>query len=139
MTSRATAVAALMMVAAMLGACRQREAPASTPALAPAPAADPAALPSAPPSLQAWLGQWNGPEGTFLKLAADGSGYKVTIANLDGPKNYAGRQTGDHIEFERDGVTETIRATDGQATGMKWLLDRPRCLTVKPGEGYCRD
>ena len=34
---------------------------------------------------------------------------------------------------------ETITATDGEATGMKWLLDKQNCLTVRSGEGYCRD
>jgi hypothetical protein len=131
MTNRTALAVMFLMCAATLGACRQHEAPAL--------AGDPAALPSPPPSMQSWLGQWNGPEGTFLRLAADGSAYKVTIANLDGPADYAGHQVGDHIEFERNGATESIRATDGQATGMKWLADKKDCLTVKPGEGYCRD
>ena len=30
-------------------------------------------------------------------------------------------------------------ATDGDATGMKWLAGKARCLTVRVGEGYCRD
>ena len=43
------------------------------------------------------------------------------------------------LEFERDGVQETVRAGDGDATGMKWLAGRKDCLVVKAGEGYCRD
>jgi hypothetical protein len=34
---------------------------------------------------------------------------------------------------------ESIRATDGPATGMKWLSDKSNCLTIRSGEGYCRD
>jgi len=35
--------------------------------------------------------------------------------------------------------TETIRATDGAGTGMKWLADRKDCLVVTVGsEGFCR-
>jgi len=36
-------------------------------------------------------------------------------------------------------VTESIRATDGEQTGMKWLREKANCLTVRSGEGYCRD
>ena len=35
--------------------------------------------------------------------------------------------------------TETIIATSGKGTGMKWLADKHDCLVIKPGEGYCRD
>jgi len=46
---------------------------------------------------------------------------------------------GDHVEFERDGIKESLRPTDGNTTGMKWLAGKADCLTVKTGEGYCRD
>lgn len=85
-----------------------------------------------------WLGKWIGPEGTFLELSRQGDGYIVTIQSLDGPARYHGRAVRDHIEFRRDGKSEAIRATGGKDTGMKWLLDKQRCLTVKVGEGYCR-
>jgi len=42
-------------------------------------------------------------------------------------------------EFERDGLQESIRPTNGDETGMKWLAGKKNCLTVRPGEGYCRD
>ena len=29
--------------------------------------------------------------------------------------------------------------TDGDATGLKYLAGKKDCLTVEPGEGYCRD
>jgi hypothetical protein len=86
-----------------------------------------------------WLGQWNGPEGTFLRLGGGSGRYDITIQDLDGPRPFSGRAVGEHIEFERNGQLETLRATDGQATGMKWLADKKDCLTVRPGEGYCRD
>jgi hypothetical protein len=39
----------------------------------------------------------------------------------------------------RDGTTETIRATDGAGTGMKWLANKTDCLVVTVGsEGFCR-
>lgn len=91
------------------------------------------------PATDAWVGQWNGPEGTFLQLAASGGQYEITIRNLDGPRTFVGAAAGDRIEFERDGVKETLRATHGAETGMKWLSEKKNCLTVRAGEGYCRD
>ncbi len=38
-----------------------------------------------------------------------------------------------------NGPEGTIRATSGAETGMKWLSDKLDCLTIRPGEGYCRD
>jgi len=87
----------------------------------------------------AWLGRWTGPEGTFLSLDGGNGSYEVTIQNLDGPRLFEGLAVGAEIEFERDGVMERLRATDGVATGMKWLSDKTNCLTVRYGEGYCRD
>lgn len=86
-----------------------------------------------------WLGQWNGPEGTFLRLVGGAGKYEITIQNLDGPQQFQGRAVDDQIQFERNGVRESIRATNGAGTGMKWLSDKANCLTVRPGEGYCRD
>lgn len=88
---------------------------------------------------QQWLGRWNGPEGTYLAITGTPVDYRLTIANLDGPRRFVGRAQGGQIVFVRDGVVESIRATDGEATGMKWLLDKRNCLTVRRGEGYCRD
>lgn len=88
---------------------------------------------------QQWLGRWNGPEGTYLEIIGTPADYRLTIANLDGPRRFVGRAQDGQIVFVRDGVVESIRATDGEATGMKWLLDKRNCLTVRSGEGYCRD
>ena len=43
------------------------------------------------------------------------------------------------FEVERDGRVESIRATRGPETGMKWLVDKSDCLTIRTGEGFCRD
>lgn len=87
----------------------------------------------------AWLGRWNGPEGTYLRIESGGGRYKVTIQDLDAARTFEGRSTAGQIVFERDGVKESIRATAGPDTGMKWLADKANCLTIRPGEGYCRD
>lgn len=86
-----------------------------------------------------WLGKWNGPEGTFLQLVGGNGKYEITVQNLDGPRKFQGNAAGSSIEFERDGVKEVIRATTGPETGMKWLADKSNCLTVRVGEGYCKD
>jgi hypothetical protein len=56
-----------------------------------------------------WVGRWPGPEGTWLDISV------------------------------ADGVRESLRATDGAGTGMKWLAGKTTCLVVRPGEGFCRD
>jgi hypothetical protein len=94
---------------------------------------------STAPVTDEWLGQWNGPEGTFLRLEGGKGRYKITIQDLDGPRTYQGTTVGAQIQFDRNGETESIRATSGPETGMKWLIDKADCLTVQPGEGYCRD
>jgi hypothetical protein len=66
--------------------------------------------------------------------------YVVKIQSLDGPATYDGVAVGgDHIEFKREGKTESIRAGSGKETGMKWLLEKKDCLIIKNGEGYCRE
>ena len=84
------------------------------------------------------LGKWIGPEGTFLELAKSGNKYVLKINSLDGPATYEGISVGDHIEFQRDGRSESIRAGNGVDTGMKWLLHKKNCLFIKKGEGFCR-
>lgn len=86
-----------------------------------------------------WLGQWNGPEATYLRIDGGQGTYQITIQNLDGPRQFSGHAAGDQIQFVRDGEQQSIRATNGTATGMKWLLDKSNCLTIRSGEGYCRD
>ncbi|MDO9439042.1 hypothetical protein [Hydrogenophaga sp.] len=123
-----------LALAAVLAGCQDRPAP-----VAPPPAASAPEAPKASPVADRWVGTWNGPEGTFLKVAGAGGAYDITVQNLDGPRTFKGTAAGDHIEFERDGTKETLRATGGVETGMKWLSEKKDCLTVRSGEGYCRD
>ena len=129
-----------LLLATLLASCKPAEpvAPAASAPIAATPAAT-APVAATANHLSDWLGRWTGPEGTFLQLDAKGSGYAITLQSLDGPSQYAGTAAGDHIVFERAGATETIRASDGKGTGMKWLLEKTDCLTIRPGEGFCRD
>src|SRR4030095_10717216 len=88
-----------------------------------------------PPATDEWLGQWNGPEGTFLRLEGGKGRDTVTIQDLDGPRTYEGVAAGAQIQFDRHGAKETIRATNGVETGMKWLRDKSDCLTLRHREG----
>jgi hypothetical protein len=87
----------------------------------------------------AWLGDWRGPEGTLLTLAGGQGAYRVTVRDLDGPRSFDAHAVDGGIAFERDGRMETIRATDGVGTGMKWLMEKRDCLVIRPSEGFCRD
>jgi hypothetical protein len=91
------------------------------------------------PRLDEWLGRWNGPEGTYLDIAGANGAYEVTVKDLDGARTFSGSAAADGIEFRRDGRNESLKATDGDGTGMKWLAGKKDCLTIKPGEGFCRD
>ena len=134
--TRTTLCSLAVLSAALLAAgCQERPAPAAPPVAAPAPAA-PATV---APITDGWVGQWNGPEGTYLKITGGQGRYEVTVRNLDGPRSFAGTAQGEGIAFERDGVVETVHATRGADTGMKWLAEKSDCLTVRSGEGYCRD
>ena len=92
-----------------------------------------------PPITDSWVGRWNGPEGTYLDIAGSKGVYQVTIKDLDAARSFEALADTGGIAFARDGAREIIRATNGDATGMKWLAGKKDCLTVKPGEGYCRD
>ncbi|WP_443750402.1 hypothetical protein [Asticcacaulis solisilvae] len=83
-------------------------------------------------------GKWTGPEGTWLDIAPKGEGYRVTVSNLDGPRDFDGTADDGGIRFMRDGQTFVIRPGNGDDTGMKWLAGKKDCLIVAPGEGYCR-
>ena len=132
MKRRLQSLAACLTFTFVLGGCADRNA-----------SSDSNAVNSSDPSTDAatdeWLGQWNGPEGTFLRLEGGKGTYEITIQDLDGPRTYQGIAVGAQIQFERNGEKETIRATDGTETGMKWLSDKSDCLTIRRGEGYCRD
>lgn len=86
-----------------------------------------------------WQGRWWGVEGTYLDIAGGPEHFELTIANLDGPVQYAAVAVGDQLQFDLNGQTAIIYATDGVGSGMKWLADKDDCLKVEPGDGYCRD
>lgn len=92
-----------------------------------------------PVHVSEWMGRWNGPEGTYLDISEREIGYKITISDLDGPRDFEGMTAADSITFERDGKEFVIRPGSGAETGMKWLADKKHCLVVQAGEGYCRD
>jgi hypothetical protein len=87
----------------------------------------------------AWIGEWRGPEATLLTIVGGQGAYRLTVRDLDGPRSFDGTAVAGGIAFERDGKTETIRATDGVGTGMKWLAEKRDCLVIRVGEGFCRD
>ena len=93
----------------------------------------------APGVADTWIGRWNGPEGTYLEVARAGGAYEVTIKDLDAARTFIAHAADDRIEFRRDGVMESLEATNGDGTGLKWLAGKTTCLAVKLGEGYCRD
>jgi len=136
---RASLCTLSVLLAGLLSAACEKQ-PAQVPLAQPDPPASQASAVPAPSALQGWLGKWTGVEGTYLQLVAKpDSKYEVVIKNLDGERTFEGIGGTDHIYFERDGAQEKIRATDGNGTGMKWLAEKKKCLTIKSGEGYCRD
>ncbi len=118
---------------------------ANDPAAAAAPAATNAATPepAATAKLEAdYLGKWIGVEGMVLTVAkAAGGGVTLDMVwGLDpGDKGtFPGSVTAEGLRFTRNGKDEILVPSDGDATGLKWLAGKKDCLTVKPGEGYCR-
>ncbi len=89
--------------------------------------------------LREWEGRWLGPEGTWLEIARADDTWMVTIRNLDAARTFPATVAGKSLAFQSDGVNESLRATDGAGTGMKWLAGKSTCLVVRPGEGFCRD
>ena len=94
--------------------------------------------PDTPPT-DAWVGRWTGPEGTYLDIAGTNGVYQIVIKDLDAARTFSGSAVGERIEFRRGQATESLQATNGDATGMKWLAGKSNCLTIRLGEGYCRD
>lgn len=91
-----------------------------------------------------WVGRWRGVEGLNLVIAKDaakGAGHYTLTQQytLDDKGVFAGTGVGTVIQFHRPDGDQTLRETDGAATGLKYLASKKECLTVKPGEGYCRD
>jgi len=90
----------------------------------------------------AWVGRWTGVEGTYLVItkAALPDRYRLEMQyTLDSKGSYDGTGTSEGIAFTRPDGKQVLRASDGDATGLKWLAGKKDCLKVKDGEGYCRD
>jgi hypothetical protein len=103
------------------------------------PASQTSAASAAPRDL---LGRWTGVEGMFLQVSAGArpGTYRLEMqSDLETKTVVEGRAEGNTISFQRGGETRTLRPTDGAATGLKYLAGKTDCLTVAPGEGYCRD
>ncbi len=134
----------LVLCGALLAGCQPAQPEASNPTPAPEsgpPASAVTASPALPISAETavFLGKWTGPEGTSLQISPFETELVVEIHSLDGSATYRGVRFGDRIHFRRNDKNETLRRTDGAETGMKWLLDKKDCLTIEPGEGFCRD
>lgn len=127
---------AILTILCLLTACSEKTPENTTNNISPTTTSAPAT--TTYPTNQ-WAGQWNGPEGTFLLIVGSNGQYDLTIQNLDGPTSYTGIGIENEIKFERAGIKETIRATNGVETGMKWLSEKSNCLTIRSGEGYCKD
>ena len=115
--------------------------PTATPTPTPMPpTAGPVSLPDQ--GLLDYTGRWTGVEGMFLDVAR-GAGpkrFRLTMQyDLDHKATADARLVADSLVFTRDGKELTLRPTNGDATGLKYLAGKKDCLTVAPGEGYCRD
>jgi hypothetical protein len=87
------------------------------------------------------VGRWTGVEGMYLVVtnAKVPGHYMLEMRwDLDHKGVFAGAARGNTIEFQRDGILETLRAADGDSTGLKYLAGKKTCVMVKTGEGYCR-
>lgn len=142
---------ACLLALATLAACSERPPAAAAPAAAdtaaehaaraePAPATAP--MPADGAKLEAdYLGHWTGVEGMALVVASrPGGGVTMDMQwDLDHRGRFDGSVTAEGLRFMRNGVAESAVHTDGDATGLKHLAGKRDCLTVRPGEGYCRD
>lgn len=148
----------LLFIVASLVACSDRPAAAdaaapaqdqaaTTPPTEPMPAQGDAAPATAPapadnaPEEASYLGRWTGVEGMYLVVASKpGGGVTLDMQwDLDNKGTFDGSVTAEGLRFMRNGVAESAVHTDGNATGLKYLAGKQDCLTVKPGEGYCKD
>lgn len=110
----------------------------------PANASDAMITPVTPVDPAQWVGRWTGVEGMYLDIQPDparGNGaFTLEMQySLDDSGTFPGDAVGSGIRFTRPDGTFLLTATDGEATGLRYLLEKQDCLTVTTGEGYCRD
>jgi hypothetical protein len=90
-----------------------------------------------------YVGRWVGVEGLILTVSRKpGGGLSVDNAwSLDAGDRgtFDATAAPEGLRFTRNGETVTARPSNGNATGLKWLMGKKDCLTVRPSEGYCRD
>jgi hypothetical protein len=111
---------------------------------APTNASDAMITPVTPVDPAQWVGRWTGVEGMYLDIQPDsarGNGaFTLEMQySLDDSGTFPGDAVGNGIRFTRPDGTFLLTATDGEATGLRYLLEKQDCLTVTTGEGYCRD
>lgn len=123
-------------------------APVPTPRPSLATITRPACMPAYPGAFAEceFLGRWRGVEGMYLVVSkGDGRGrYRVEMQwDLDHHGVFAADAVSEPaapgLVFTRSGKALTLRRSDGDATGLKHLAGKQDCLTVAPGEGWCRD
>ena len=120
-------------------ACSQQ--PASSENIVAVAASEPTVAPTFPPARN-YLGRWTGVEGMFLDIAATNrpDRYRLTMQyDLDHRRTVVAKLDNDRLVFTSEGSSHSLVPTDGVATGLKYLANKKDCLTVMPGEGYCRD
>lgn len=152
---------AILFAVAALAACSDRQpaadasasaeasaAAATTPAEPARNDAEASPMPATPPApadiakVEAdYVGRWTGVEGMYLAVASKpGGGVTLDMQwDLDNKGMFDGSVTAEGLRFMRNGVAESAVHSNGDATGLKYLAGKQDCLTVKPGEGYCRD
>lgn len=106
----------------------------------------PAVLPTPEPLSPSdrYVGHFVGVEGMFLDVEATPvpHRYKLTMQwDLDHRGTFYAEQRPLELglDFYRQGKLERLQSSTGDATGLKYLAGKKDCLTVEPGEGYCRD
>lgn len=127
----------LLIAVALLPACTPDAAPVRNEAVTP----EPIVAPTFPPA-SAYVGRWTGVEGMFLDIVATDrpDRYRLTMQyDLDNRRTVLAKLDNDRLVFTAEGNSHSLVPTDGVATGLKYLAGKKDCLTVMPGEGYCRD
>ena len=134
---------ALILATALLAACSgpRSDTSANTPAATSEAVTPEVTTPEAATPEVDYLGRWTGVEGMYLLVAAKpGGGVTLEMQwDLDNKGTFDGSVTAEGLRFMRNGVAESAVHTRGDATGLKYLADKQDRLTVRPGEGYCRD
>lgn len=130
-------LAILLYLPPLALACSQPSAPGNRAASTPEPTVSATTVPA-----RSYVGRWTGVEGMFLDVqpADRPDRYRLTMQyDLDHRQTVVAKLAAQSLVFERDGAQLSLRPTDGVATGLKYLAGKQDCLTVAPGEGYCRD